>query len=80
MASVNISLKHEAYQRLLALKRPDESFSDEVLRLIDKRPQKEIMGSFGIWKDLSKEDIRQMEEGIKTSRMKTLKILEKWEK
>jgi len=36
MASKNISLKLEAYERLNALKREEESFSDVVLRLTER--------------------------------------------
>lgn len=35
MASKNISLREEAYERLNALKREDESFSDVVLRITE---------------------------------------------
>lgn len=35
MGTKNISLKQEAYERLRALKREDESFSDVVLRITE---------------------------------------------
>jgi predicted CopG family antitoxin len=47
MASRNVSLKLEAYRALDAERRPEESFSDAVLRLTRGRPKlSAIIASF----------------------------------
>ncbi|HLD57787.1 MAG TPA: antitoxin VapB family protein [archaeon] len=80
MASKNISLKPEAYERLLALKEAEESFSDEVLRLTYRKTMKGLKECFGLWKDISEKDIKAMEAAINTSKnSKTSDIAKKWE-
>ena len=57
----NISLSDEAYKKLSLEKRPDESFSDVVLRLLPKRrPLKDVVGKKLIDKDISLSDIREI--------------------
>lgn len=67
------------YERLVALKRPQESFSDELRRLTETKGS--IMEFAGIWKDMSDEDAQEMKETIrkskKTTRMK--EILQRFE-
>jgi len=79
MASINISLKEEAYQRLEALKRPDESFSDEILRLTEKKTGENLMRAFEQMGSLSRGSEREFEEGAKKSKMKMAAVLKKWE-
>ena len=57
MGTKNISLKESAYERLASLKREDESFSDVVERLTEKRTPKysDLSGT------LSKETIEAIE-------------------
>ncbi len=80
MVSKNISLKEESYSSLVALKRPDESFSDEILRLTNKKTGEELKGVIGLWKNMGKNEMNELEEGIKKSRIKMAKILGKWSK
>jgi len=44
MATKTISITREAYDRLKARKGPEESFSDVILRLTDRRPLAEYAG------------------------------------
>ncbi len=79
MTSVNISLKEEAYERLVSLKKPDESFSDEILRITEKKTTEGLKDAFGLLKDsISGEDAKEMERFIKNMRRKTSDILKKW--
>ncbi len=54
MASINISLKREAYEFLRALKRENKSFSDVILELREKKKgtTKDLMKYFGVLKGL----------------------------
>jgi predicted CopG family antitoxin len=54
MGSKNISITEEAYDRLQAHKRDDESFTDVILRLTDD--ERDIMSGFGAWKGTDKAD------------------------
>lgn len=78
MGSVNISLKKEAYEKLAAIKKPDESFSDEILRLTSKGTGKDMMDCFGAWKGLSKGDIKTIEKSIKSGRSEKSGALRKF--
>ena len=79
MASVNISLKEEAYERLVSIKRPDESFSDEILRITGKKTGEGLKEAFGLLRDsVSAEDSREMKKSIKNIRGKTSYIQKKW--
>ena len=79
MASINISLKKEAYQKLLALKLPDESFSDEILRVMKKSTGADLMECFGLMRKMSKQSEFEFEEGVKKAKMKMSSVLKKWE-
>ncbi|GEM_PF-3239074 len=79
MVSKNISLKPEAYERLLSLKEAEESFSDEILRLTGRKTMIGLKECFGLWKDISEKDIKTMEAAIITSKSsKTSDIAKKW--
>ena len=45
-----ISLSKKAYQTLKGMKRPNESFSDVVLRVAGQEPKKSILEFAGAWK------------------------------
>jgi len=45
MGTKNISISEEAYERLAALKKPNESFTEVVNRLTRKRSILELVGS-----------------------------------
>ena len=56
----NISLSEEAYKRLSQEKRPNESFSDVILRFLSKkRNLKDVIGKKLIDPDLSFDTIRK---------------------
>ncbi|MBD3198338.1 MAG: antitoxin [Candidatus Lokiarchaeota archaeon] len=62
MASKNISITEEVYNKLIRIKREDESFSELFLRLI--KSQKNSIGeAFGKW-DLTEEEIREIWDPI----------------
>lgn len=54
MGSKNISITEEAYNRLKAHKRDDESFTDVIVRLTDD--ERDVMSGFGAWSDTDKGD------------------------
>src|SRR2546426_8544036 len=58
MATKTISITREAYDRLKARKGPEESFSDVILRLTDRRPLAESAGM------LSKTSVRAMRKQL----------------
>lgn len=45
MATKTLTIREEAYERLAAMKRDDESFSDLLLRLTDA--ERDVMAGFG---------------------------------
>mgnify|MGYP001566802062 CR=1 FL=1 len=63
MASINISLKKEAYDFLKNLKASDKSFSDVILGF--KKEKSDIMRFFGALKDI---DWAEREENMKKMR------------
>ena len=62
MATKTISITREAYDRLRARKRPEESFSDVILRLTDRRPLAEYAGM------LRKTSVKAMRKAIDDAR------------
>jgi predicted CopG family antitoxin len=65
MGSKTISLSDEAYARLKALKRPNESFSDTINRLTGRMRLSEIAGV------LHDEDIEAIERAVALVRDKS---------
>jgi predicted CopG family antitoxin len=63
MASINISLKREAYDFLKDIKTEDKSFSDVILSF--KKEQQDIMKYFGVLKHV---DWNKKENNIKSMR------------
>ena len=51
-----VSLSNKAYDTLLKMKRGKESFSDVVLRVVEKKKEKSIVHLAGRWKDDKKID------------------------
>ncbi len=45
-----ISLSNEAYQKLKKSKKPGESFSDVVLRIVAEKKKKSLLEFAGTWK------------------------------
>ena len=62
MVTKTISITREAYDRLKARKGPEESFSDVILRLTDRRPLAEYAGM------LSKTSVKAMRKAIDEAR------------
>ena len=49
MTTKTITITEDAYDRLKAMKRADESFTDLLLRLTED--EDDVMGGFGAWAD-----------------------------
>ncbi len=64
MTSKNISITEDVYNKLLKIKREDESFSELFLRLL-KIQKNTLEKSFGAW-DLSEEEEKEIWTGIST--------------
>ncbi len=64
MATKNISITEEAYRRLAALRKGNESFSEIILEVTGKRKISDFIGI------LSKEAGKQLENNIKMLREK----------
>jgi predicted CopG family antitoxin len=62
MATKTISITKAAYDRLKARKGPDESFSDVILRLTERRPLVDYAGM------LDKTSVKAIREAIETAR------------
>lgn len=62
MATKTISITHEAYARLRARKGPNESFSDVILKLTERRPLTDFAGM------LSKSSVDAIRKAIEESR------------
>ena len=79
MVSKNISITKDIYNKLEQLKRPNESFSGVIGRLLKKR--KNPFEFIGIWEEWDKFDL--FEEGINKAKEidknKTKQIIESWE-
>lgn len=64
MTSKNISITEDVYNKLLKIKRDNESFSELFLRLL-KIQKNTLEKSFGAW-DLSEEEEKEIWVGIST--------------
>ena len=71
MATKNISITEEAYNRLARLRRDDESFSKIIVRVMSRAKLRDF---FGI---LSEESGKKLESAIKESRKEHAKLHEK---
>ncbi|PIN79761.1 hypothetical protein COV16_02540 [Candidatus Woesearchaeota archaeon CG10_big_fil_rev_8_21_14_0_10_34_8] len=69
MATKTISIMDDVYDRLVALKRSDESFSDEIRRLTNTKGS--IMEFAGSWSDMPKEEGEKIKKGILAMRKGT---------
>lgn len=67
MGTKNISISDGAYERLAAMKRPNESFTDVINRLTGRRSIMELVGV------LSKEEAREIKKTVKEMRKKSSK-------
>ena len=71
MASINISVRKEAYDFLKNLKSSDKSFSDIILSF--KKEQGNVMRFFGVLKDLDWINKEKNIKGLRESFNKRLK-------
>lgn len=65
MASINISIKKEAYEFLKNLKSSDKSFSDVILNF--KKEQNNIMRFFGALKDINWDEKEKQIRNLRNS-------------
>lgn len=72
MGTKTISIMNDVYEKLKAIKAPNESFSEELKRLTETRS---IMDLAGAWKDIDEEDYDKFKKGLKEAR-KTTRIQE----
>ena len=63
MGVKTITISSAAYEALVREKRPGESFSDVILRLVKKSG--DLMELAGSWKDVSDEFVEEFLKGIK---------------
>ena len=71
MGTKTISIMDDVYKLLIRNKKEDESFSDELRSLLNKKGS--ILDCVGLWSDLSDEQVKEMEKAIKKSRDYTRK-------
>lgn len=64
MATKNITVTEDAYERLKALKRDDESFSDTINRLTENSGVMEYAGSCSGITDAVEETRDELEDGL----------------
>ncbi|MEM3126825.1 MAG: antitoxin VapB family protein [Candidatus Woesearchaeota archaeon] len=70
MATKTITIKNEAYERLAQLKMPTESFSDEIMRITEKKGS--FMDAYGIFSDIPDEVWSKVEKNMEERRRKNL--------
>jgi predicted CopG family antitoxin len=73
MGTKNISISEEAYERLAALKRPNESFTEVVNRLTRKRSILELAGTIT---EVEGKEIRGEVEELRKASSKRVKSTE----
>lgn len=65
MATKTLTITEDAYRLLADRKQENESFSQEIKRILTRKPKKNLMDYFGI---ISKEEGNKMLEELKKSR------------
>ena len=73
MVTKTITVTKDAYERLKVLKRPEESFSEEIKRITSGG--QDIMRFAGILSDLSDKDIEEMKQSIRELRKRSVNRL-----
>ena len=71
MATKTITIKEKVYHKLVALKSTEESFSDEIERILERK--RDIMDFWGVWKDMSEEETMQLKQEINKRREESKK-------
>ena len=76
-----ISLSNPAYEKLKGMKQGQESFSDVVLKLVEKGKKKSLLEFAGVWSHMTDNDADQMKKSIEQLRKKsTADLLERMKK
>lgn len=75
MGSKTIMVTEEAYNRLKAAKREDESFSEVLKRLLSERKPK-LSDFAGAWKDVPEEKMKEFERWRELQREMSRKRME----
>ncbi|MBI2661070.1 antitoxin VapB family protein [Candidatus Woesearchaeota archaeon] len=73
MGTKTISIMDDAYELLVRHKKPNESFSEEIRRLVPKKGN--IMECAGLWADMSDKETWEMEKTINRLRKNSTKSL-----
>ncbi|MBI2107807.1 antitoxin VapB family protein [Candidatus Woesearchaeota archaeon] len=73
MGTKTISIMDDAYELLVRHKKPNESFSEEIRRLVPKKGN--IMECAGLWADMSDKETEEMEKTINRLRKNSTKSL-----
>ena len=73
MGTKTITIMDDVYERLVSNKRNDESFSEELRRIVPKKGN--IMECAGLWADMSDKDAEDMKTAIKQLRRDSTKSL-----
>lgn len=74
MATKTLTIMEDAYSMLLQNKQEEESFSDEIRRILSKRETKGLKDFFGI---LSEEDGKRMIEDLNKIKAFNISLLKK---
>ena len=70
MVTKTLTITKEAYEQLKALKRPEESFSEEIKRITGGK--QDIMQFAGILSDMSDKDFEEMKQSIRELRKRSV--------
>ena len=73
MGTKTISIMDDAYELLVRHKKPNESFSEEIRRLVPKKGN--IMECAGLWAHMSDKEAGEMEKAINRLRKNSTKSL-----
>ncbi|MCH8004122.1 MAG: antitoxin VapB family protein [Nanoarchaeota archaeon] len=63
MTTKTITIMNDVYERLVRNKKKDESFSEELRRIVPEKGN--IMECAGLWADLSDKDVDEIKNNIK---------------
>ena len=75
MGTKTISITDDVYSELVRVKRPEESFSDEIRRLVRRKGK--LSDCIGLWaKWMTKEQMNEIDENIKKRREMSRKAKE----
>ncbi|HLD04926.1 MAG TPA: antitoxin VapB family protein [Candidatus Nanoarchaeia archaeon] len=73
MTTKTLTIMEDVYEKLVTLKKPNESFSEEIRRLVAQKIK--IFDFFGAWKDVDEAEAKRMKKMIKEMRKEGYKSL-----